>query len=526
MYHQSLSNQTTKLEQRRIFRETDKALAKSCDFWSFLSKIGNLSYDSDYAYLKYPLQLALNGESLSFCKGSQIGATEAILNYSFYSLVERQRSIFYMLPTDFECADFSSARFNTLVNANETIAKEFDADNVHHKKYRTANLYLRGAGNTKKSKSKIKSVPVSLLVMDELDEISEDTQLQVEERLSGSKSKQEIKISTPTLSDRGIWKEWNKSAQHIYLLKCVHCGHEQQLDFDLTVDLESKSYRCVKCRKAWTHEEKLAMVRNGRWQKICDGNVAGFAISQLYSPTVTASELITKHLEADTDLRKQVFFNHKLGLPFSAEGARLSEDVVALRLGIAKDAGLTRVAGIDVGQGLHHVVVCAWHDVGPIVIDIFRASWQDLPNLLIKHGVQCAVIDANPERSKSREFVQAIGNGWMAIYPSGLKLPYVTLEKEQIVNIQRTEIIDNVLDRFRKDTICINSVLAQHAEFNNFKKHIASVTRLYRESRGNVEAYYTESGADHYLHALCYAEIAGRIGGQVTFDGVSGSFIK
>lgn len=516
--------QRTERLEKTFIKPTERPTHVS--FWDFLPTIGNISYDSDYAYLRHPLELMLAGDSIDFCKGSQIGATEAVLNYCFYSLVQKQYSIFYMLPTDVECEDFSSARFNTLVTANEELAKEFDADNVHHKKYKNANLYLRGAGNTTKKRSKIKSVPVKILILDELDEINEDTQLQVEERLSGSLDKQRIRISTPTLSDRGIWKLWKTDAQHAYMLKCVYCKHEQALDFETSIDLETKTYHCTRCKKSWSHAEKLVMLRTGRWQKLCDGDVKAFALSQLYSPTVTSQELCDKILKADTDLKKQVLYNHKFGLPFSAEGARLSEDLVASRLGDISDRGCGRVAGIDVGYGLHYCVVLSWHEIGPIAISIFRAPWNELKAKLLAFGVQCVVIDANPERSKSREFVRDFGNAWMALYPNGLKEPFVKLEKEQIVNIRRTEIIDNVLDRFRKDTICVNSVLSQNAEFEQFKKHIASVTRLYREVRGDVEAYYDESGPDHYLHALCYAEIAGRIGGQVNFEGVSGSFIK
>jgi hypothetical protein len=187
-------------------KQSTKKVDHPKDFWSFLSIIGNLKYDAGYAYLKYPIECMLAGESLDFCKGSQIGATESVLNYCFFSLVESQKDIFYMLPTDADCEDFSSARFNTIVNYNEEIARNFDSDNVHHKKYKAANIYIRGANNSSKNKSKIKSVPVKILVEDELDEISEDSQLQVEERLSGSLEKQIIRVSTPTLADRGIWK--------------------------------------------------------------------------------------------------------------------------------------------------------------------------------------------------------------------------------------------------------------------------------------------------------------------------------
>jgi hypothetical protein len=57
--------------------------------------------------------------------------------------------------------------------------------------------------------------------------------------------------------------------------------------------------------------------------------------------------------------------------------------LVESRLGNVQDAGLNRVAGIDVGYGRHHVVVASWHDVGPIIIATFLATWEELKEKII-----------------------------------------------------------------------------------------------------------------------------------------------
>jgi hypothetical protein len=85
----------------------------------------------------------------------------------------------------------------------------------------------------------------------------------------------------------------------------LHCGYEQALEFELNIDLEQKGYKCQRCKALWKHEEKLAMLSKGLWRQIQDGERKAIILSQLYSPTVTALELINRYLDADTDLKSK-----------------------------------------------------------------------------------------------------------------------------------------------------------------------------------------------------------------------------
>lgn len=478
---------------------------KKKDFFSFTSEIseGKINYEGDYSYLKFPIELFLQGKDVNIQKGSQIGATEAGLYYMAFSLFQ-QKNIYFMLPTFQDAKDFSASRLNPVLKN----MPNFEFDNVFHKRYGRANLYLRGASNTSKSRSKIKSVPVNIVITDEIDEIEEAILLELAERLSGSKEKQIIRFSTPTTADRGIAKRVKEvKLQYRFVVSCLFCGFAQEIDED-NINLDSELYHCKKCKKSWSHKEKMKMQKKGFWQTFFIGDIkkekeVSFFIPQFYSPTVTSTELIRSVKNADNDYKKQILYNHKFGLPYSAEGARISRELILDRLGDIATKNLPKVLGVDVGFNNHYAIACSVHPCGLIVTDILRLSWDDLENFLKDRKISCFVIDANPERSQAKRLVEKYF-GYMALYPN-MKETTKFDEDKKFVSIHRTEAIDTVLNFFRSDNILIQQNLNQ---FEIFCRHLTSIIRQYREVRGCVEAYYTETGEDHYLHALVYAYIA------------------
>ena len=524
-------------------KKKDKRFGKDISFSDFLKQYrGDISYDNEYSYLRQPINEILNGVSeVNICKGSQVGASEMLISLTFYLMMQRSKNIFYLLPTASDASDFSAARFNTVIESNEQIREKFNYDNVGHKRCKNSNLYVRGSNSI----ARLKSVPVSILIIDERDEIPEENAEIVYERLSGSKEKQIINISTPTLPDRGIWRLTRDNNEYNFYISCIYCHYLQIISMD-NIDLSKGAYKCVNCKKTWTQEQKTQMIINAVNQQEKDKNckvgwqLKGekkdrgifFHIPQFLSPTVTAFEIAKKHKESTTEMQKQVFYNHKLGLPYVAEGTKLTKDLVDNKVDHFETSSFVRVAGIDVSQSNMHycVVISVVANVGIAVEDCFRVSWENMKNELNKRDVVGVVIDANPERHSAREFLRGWeSEGALALYPNGMKELFEVVEREtKYVKIARTEILDIILDRFRSDTILIQKNFAHQGEYKNFKTHLCNIVRSYREIRGQIEAYYTEVGDDHYAHALAYAEVASRMifgieVGQETV--IEGSFV-
>jgi hypothetical protein len=134
--------------------------------------------------------------------------------------------------------------------------------------------------------------------------------------------------------------------------------------------------------------------------------------------------------------------------------------------------------------------------------------WDNLGPELELRGVQGVVIDANPERFKAREFTENFGQAWMAFYPNMEEENRLLIEKRKVC-LNRTMAIDSVFARFANNQILIQANLPL---FQIFKEHLKAEVRAYREKKGGgYEAYYTETGPDHFLHALVYAQAAAQI---------------
>lgn len=494
-------------EQHKNKKESENQL-DYVDAIDFAKRSQNLSYQDSYAYLKRIL--TSKNEFHLICKGSQLGFTCAMLNITIMKLLHGCSSL-YILPQEAAISDFSQARFNTIIK-DSSLAADANVDNVHLKVLRGTALYLRGAG----SREKLKEIPVRFLILDERDDMQQEMVALARERLTGSLETQEFDLSTPRLPDTGIYKEFKLCDQYRYFLACPFCSCSQMLDLEANLNLEQGFFYCQKCKKQWTHEQKLEMLKNGQWQMTSKGNgLVGDHISQLYSPTVTAKKIQQNwQLAQGDEALLQVFYNSKLGLPYEAKGSRLTSELFDSRVGIAKLSG-NYVMGIDVSVASpHYVVLCQDTDCGLIVERTFRATWQELSRLIHTYKPSSYVIDAQPETSQSKKLVKDWQTGYYCYYTRSDKT--ITIDEESHkVSANRTEFLDRVFTRFNQDRILVSSN-CEHLQ--ELKSHLKAMVRCYRVVRGIVEAYYTETDADHFCHALVYAEIAASIPGQNVYE--------
>ncbi len=156
-------------------------------------------------------------------KAAQMGLTsKAMLRVVYGARFRGYRGILYLFPSRSDVTDFGKGRIDPLIDENaETVGKwirDTDASNI--KRIHNAFLYLRGM----KSRTGLKSVPVDLVVFDEMDEAEQNSTDMAMERLSHSEFKEVLKLSNPTLPDYGIDKAFQETDQRYWLLECPQCG--------------------------------------------------------------------------------------------------------------------------------------------------------------------------------------------------------------------------------------------------------------------------------------------------------------
>jgi phage terminase large subunit GpA-like protein len=154
-------------------------------------------------------------------KAAQMAFTEVLLNLTFFRIDIQGESVLYLLPTADDASDFSASRFDPALESSAHIKSMFtSANNIALKRAGSAILYVRGTRST----SKLKSVPARIINFDEYDEMDQSKTPLALERASGQEDPITWKISTPTVNDFGISKEYDESTQEHFFFKCAHCS--------------------------------------------------------------------------------------------------------------------------------------------------------------------------------------------------------------------------------------------------------------------------------------------------------------
>ena len=467
-------------------------------------------------------------------KAAQMGFTEWALNKTFKAIDIDGTSVLYVLPANNpDATDFSTARFDPALEGSPHLSNLFtEVKNIHHKRAGHANLYIRGS----RSRSQLKSVPVGLLVFDELDEMVQENISLAMERMSGQLEKQALALSTPTIDNYGINGYYKKSSQNHFFFRCPHCNKLTELIFPeclvITSDdaddiaIRDTHLQCKECKHKLEHDSKIDWLKDAQWvQGYTDRIIEGFHINQLYSMTMKPYEIAMLFLRAQTNpTDEQEFYNSKLGLTHIVEGARLTdadfEKCIGTHVKTTVAPGGLVVMGIDVGTWLHYDIEQVFIDRETITSDINLATstrliaegkvrnFEELDLLVQQFGVSFAVIDANPERRKALEFAQRFwGHVRLCFYATGItgKAINIHAEEEHTMSVDRTSWIDLAMSRFRRKKIILPKDLSI-----DYKSHLKAPVRVYtKDVLGNpIGKYVTGNEDDHFAHSRTYAELA------------------
>jgi hypothetical protein len=354
--------------------------------------------------------------------------------------------------------------------------------------------------------------------------------------MSGRTNKLGLYISTPTVDDVGIDALFKGSTQEFFYFKCPHCGKREILEWpdsivitgEISTDpnLADSHLICRKCKKTLPHKGKHEWLSTGVWvARYKDRASRGFHVNQLYSPTVSPPEIARAFLKSTiNEADKQEFFNSKIGICYTAPDARLTDSDISRVIGTytmirhSRDKFVTM--GVDVGADLHYQVT-QWSFSGNTptadvnlmakahAVEIGKVKeFEELDFIMNRHQVSFCVVDRHPETRKAREFCFRFPNRTaMCVYVKGISSKEIHHDRmENTVKVDRTSWMDLALGRVRAGKI----TLPVDVPFD-YKDHLKAPVRCYsRDSTGNPVAQYVtgENAADHYGHALVYAEIA------------------
>lgn len=272
-----------------------------------------------------------------FKKGSQIGASEAAVNFMGYVADNSPGSLLYVMPTGDAAKEFSKLRIDPLIEHTEVIrekvkeARSRDSGNTTLLKEFPGGFWALTGAN---SAIGLRSKPIRFLVCDEISAYPSNIEgegdpyrLAVARTRTYGNRKKIFVPSTPTVEgDCRVTDLYSQTDQQKFFVPCPHCEHYQVLVWQRVRwtehDPSTAHYVCEKCEQAIEHHEKTEMLNRGEWRATAEqaapAGMVGFHLSALYSPVgwYSWADAVTDFLEAkrsSNPAQLQAFINTVLG---------------------------------------------------------------------------------------------------------------------------------------------------------------------------------------------------------------------
>lgn len=458
-------------------------------------------------------------------KSTQCGVSEYVLCREI-ALACSGRNIFHVLPTDKLIGRFVRERMDKTIEATKKykditkITKS--ADNITMKQFGAGTIVYVGSN----SESSFAEFPADDAIVDEYDRCDQKNVLMIDDRLAASQYRTKFIVANPTITDYGIHKLWKESKQYEWHIKCPHCGKWVQPDFfrhvvekiddgiytfrDTEWDRNSERDVLAICDCG----KPLDLRADGRWiPQNPNAKRSYYHVSKMFSTQVTIKDLCDAfNLGLDNDEAMARFYNSDLGLPYTPQGAKFTDDTLNKCVSdYALPSGSTNpcIAGVDVGNALH----CRVNEILPDGSEkaVFFGELKDVEELawVCNHfNIVVGVIDAMPEQRLSKRVSQ--WKGWLRCFFQSPRAADNLNLRENTISVNRTELIDSVKAKFEEKRCFLPRNVQS---ITNYYKHMKELTRVFNEARNEYE--WVGEGADHYLFAEVYMAVARRIIGRL-----------
>lgn len=435
-------------------------------------------------------------------KPSQIGWSVCGINKALWLAKYMKANVIYTLPSKSVVKDFVQPKVEPIIQNNKVYRDAVGQTNsTALKAIGDRFVYFRGSWE----ESAAISISAHVLINDEVDRSNQKVLETYQTRLDDARRERPDlcfvwQWSNPSIPGYGVDEKWQLSDQKHWFVKCPKCQYEWYLKYPDNIDFKNEIYICAKCKVPMSDEIR----RRGRWVvKNANSKISGYWISQLMIPWIPASEIIKK-----SKWEKSIFYNFCLGLPYVSSDQSVSRQTITRCIAPNVNDLTGVVMGVD--NGVTKTVV-----IGN-VYGIFKVyeteSWEEVEEDFVKYNASM-VIDANPypvvpkklsEKYPGRVFIHY----FVQDQKSMEVIKWGKGEKDNIVESDRTKMIDMVVSELSSQEILFNMTLSQ------LEQYIYDWTQLYRTIEENLAGIKRavwrtiEGRRDHYAFATLYWRIA------------------
>jgi hypothetical protein len=428
---------------------------------------------------------------------SQVGKSVTFNLKALFAVRTFGWNIIYTMPTDDDVREFVGTKTNKILQENPQTFAGIQTDNIERKEINGRFLFFKGTV----SKSAAISTTADLLIHDEASRSDQKQLNTYKSRTKDSPFKGRWLFSNPTTEKDLLDQEWKKSDQKEWHVTCPACELEQQLVWPDNIDIERKCFQCSGCKAEMSNDTR----RKGRWIAMNPGaKVSGYHLSHLIATRITAAEIIE-----DSEGDQEYFHNFVLGEPYNPGDLTVTRSTILDNwTPKSLDTG-TYYLGVDIGNIKHYVL---GSEKGVIKVGRF-SKWSDLDDMLIHYRPTCAVIDAMPDNTMAKHFVEHYRNVLMSFFQDNTNNPQVIVwwgegDKKGIVYSNRNRALDQMLDYIIQAKMLF--ALASDNELREYIKHFETLRRVKVVNPKGIESYEWQSttGVDHYVFATLYYYLA------------------
>jgi len=486
-------------------------------------------------------------------KPAQVGATtwataRAIwymdMGAQYFNLDRYGLSVGYLMPTNAKINKFVRTDVDVLRQESEYLEHFFNRASIDQNSQKIIGysiMHLLGM----QSEAALKSWPGDVLVFDEYDEMQERMIELARKRLNASKLRHEIDLSTPTLPDYGIDKQFRQSDQQIWHIECPNCHEWTDLEFfrDWRALHPERTLGDPVAYDVWKDWDK-SVLRDADWNCYCpkclfvlkqnspgewkprnpdkrgrDPLIRGYQIPVLAFPTVDFLAIVLALTSGDA-IKVAEAHRSNLGLPYLQGGAKLVDSNISelvdntILINGRVPSGLrpTHVTmGVDVGSVFHYRISANYEHIGRVVIAMGRAaSWDDLSKLIVQYRVSKCVVDHMPEANSCREFQvkhpHIVVRAAYSVEPKAVR--YSEVNEDGLITIQRTVAHEDVFGAVIGHAEIWTAECASNSEVLLHMCAPYRTTRLNART-GEIVAHWDHGGVpDHFFHASIYDRCA------------------
>lgn len=511
-------------------------------------------------------------------KAAQKGVTELMIRLQFWLAKKGFSSAYFLSSLRFVRMQVQQ-RVDSLIRVNPILQKALVEDATPDwvqeeeiegvpKRYRLqANMWAKRFWNAwvlympVQNEADVRMFPLDAIFVDEVETLKPELADALQERLYHSPLKLERWFSQPTVAGYGIDERFAMTDHRYLQFRCDKCKEwfvlEENFPKVLMATIEGKTvlwgadWDATLWDRRWQFEyccpvcKSLVNMRSLKkeWvSKFPDRDAHGYHLTQLYSSTMTATEVAQFWHQAQFSLRrKERFYNSVLGLPYSG-GERQPITPDKCFYGTHEITGMLfegnkRYAGMDVGDTNHLIVLEQTNDGRLFIVwaeEIKgKDKWETALRRLLDLKVCAVGVNAMPYKDSAKKLLRSLPpevKGAL-IYDTAGKGISITNEDEKLgapilaISVPRVELMDGTVDAVLNGTIVLPKRGLKQTE--EIVRHLMNYIIEYTEKGRD----YARGREDHFGRAIDYARIIAENAvplklapvGRLTFDDAFGS---